>query len=406
MAQIWIINQYASTPTTGRVGRHHYFASNLAARGHDVVVIGSSWHHLLNEESRQNIASTEKVAGYTYMRIGVPSYKHAHDFRRVINWFIFSSKIRHIHKDFKQKPDVILYSSPSLIGWIGAKKLAKTLGCRLVFEIRDIWPLTLEKIGNISSLNPLIIYMKYVEHRAYLESCAIISALPGAIFRLKQLGHKKEKFTFISNGISLEEASRPTPLPETIINQFKDKHFIAGYAGTFGTANALKDIVTAAELLRDYPHISIFLVGNGRNKETLQQIIKDKKLQNIHIIDSIPKESIQSLLAHFDVCLINWHDSGLYQFGTAANKIFDYLYAGKPIIHGYAGYFDYIAHHQAGISVKPSSPPEIADAIVRLSRLPINQRQVMGDNGKYAAINYYSYEELTKKLEHVLCPTK
>ena len=130
------------------------------------------------------------------------------------------------------------------------------------------------------------------------------------------------------------------------------------------------------------------MVGDGRERKSIENLIAKRKLENIFLIRSLHKESVQSLLNHFDVCLINWNNIDLYQYGISANKIFDYLYSGKPIVHGYSGYFDYVAHHSAGISVKANSPDDIANAILDISNMTEKQRSKLGQNGKSAALKY------------------
>jgi len=402
MAQIWIINQYASTPETGMAGRHHCFAENLAKAGHDVSVIAADWHHLLHQTYEAGRAPKERIYGYDFVRIKLLSYPQAHDFRRIINWFLFSHKLAGLPARLNKKPDAILYSSPALIGWAGAKKLADKLGARLIFEVRDIWPLSLTKLGNISPRNPIIRYMKKIEHRAYKESDAIISNLPGTIKHIEQLGLEPSHFTWIPNGISLHDVTNPSSLPANIDAALSPKKFIAGYAGTFGEANALDTIIDAAGLLKAQGDIAFLLVGEGRRKAEITQMISQRGLKNVTLLDAVSKASMPSLLARFDVCLLNWHDANIYRFGTSANKMFEYLHSGRPIVHGYSGFHDYVKIHNAGLSVPAGDAKAFAEAILKMSRLSKKERQEFGQNGKSAVIEHYNYEILSRKLEGII----
>ena len=71
--------------------------------------------------------------------------------KRIANWFLFAWQLPKLKK-ILPKPDVIIYSSPSLVGYLGAEKLSRTLNVPLAFEVRDIWPLTLTVICLISFL--------------------------------------------------------------------------------------------------------------------------------------------------------------------------------------------------------------------------------------------------------------
>ena len=49
-------------------------------------------------------------------------------------------------------------------------------------------------------------------------------------------------------------------------------------------------------------------------------------------IDPINKTQVQAKLAYFDVCFIGLTKDPLFRFGVSPNKLFDYLYAEKPIL--------------------------------------------------------------------------
>ena len=50
MTRIVIINHYGSTTGTGMGGRHHYFARELARKGHTVTLVAARSHHLIRDD--------------------------------------------------------------------------------------------------------------------------------------------------------------------------------------------------------------------------------------------------------------------------------------------------------------------------------------------------------------------
>lgn len=65
MSRIWMINQYASSPSTGVGGRHHHLARQLAAMGHDVTLVAAKWHHTLRDHVDHYASPAEEmVDGY------------------------------------------------------------------------------------------------------------------------------------------------------------------------------------------------------------------------------------------------------------------------------------------------------------------------------------------------------
>lgn len=404
MSRIWVINQYSSTPDTGMGGRHHYLARGLAKLGHDVSLVGAQWHHLLMEGA-ENAPAVENYEGYRFVRIPVGRYAHAHDKKRVWNWLSFCWRLRKLPERLKQTPDTILYSSPSLLGFLGALRLARRTNARLVFEVRDIWPLTLIEVGGKSADHPLIRWMQRVEDKAYALSDAVISNLPNAVDHMTSRGMDPQKFSWVPNGFSADETAAPEPLdPETQAALPTDK-FIVGYTGSIGAANALMTMVDAAELIADRKDIAFVIVGKGQERDNVQNEIERRGLENIQILDPIPKRQVQSMLAHFSACYVGLTHDPLFRFGVSPNKLYEYLIAGKPIIYGIdSGKFKPVSDLNAGLQVTPEAPQELADAAVKLAMLSVKEQQDMGERGRTAAVENYEYDILAKKLEEIVAP--
>ena len=66
-----------------------------------------------------------------------------------------------------------------------------------------------------------------------------------------------------------------------------------------------------------------------------KQVYKKRNIENDNIIfvPSVSKSQVQSVISLFDVCYIGWRAKSLYEFGISPNKLFDYMYSSKPILH-------------------------------------------------------------------------
>lgn len=404
MSTVWIINQYASTPETGMGGRHFYLAEELAKQGHTVYLIAGSANHLLHTQPvLEGNFTFSKQAGFNFVWVKILKYPHAHSKKRVMNWFLFPWHILKLAKVIPNKPDAVLCSSPSLFDFLAAERLAKNFKARLLFEVRDIWPLTLIELGGYSKNHPFIRLLQWVEDRAYLKSDKVLSNLKNAVYHMEEHGLQREKFTWIPNGFSLREVNEKQQISQEIKNELPQKKFIVGYTGTFGLANDLYTLVDSAVILKEHEDISFVLVGGGREKKDLEEYIKSKKITNVILIDQIPKTQIQSMLENFDVLTVGVKKEPMYRFGVSPNKLFDYLYAGKPIIyHIDSGDFKPVNDAHCGFEVEPQNPQAIADAILKLYKMPAKERIQLGENGRKAAMAEYEYGILAKKLATVL----
>lgn len=401
---IWIINQYASLPSTGTGGRHRHLSRELAALGYKITLICARWTHGVRDDgAAERAPELEEFEGFQFLRIPTGKYKHAHDKKRILNWFFFAWKMKSLRKKLDETPDVIIYSSPSLIGYLSAYMLAKKYNAKLAFEVRDIWPLTLIQLGGYKPSHPFIRFMQWIEDKAYRDSHVVVSNLKNSVDHMVQRGLVKDKFVWIPNGFSLYEVGQKISLNVNVESQLPKDKFIVGYTGTIGLANALQNLVEAAELLKEHSDIAFVLVGHGKEKEKLQQLIEDKGLDNVQFIDPIPKSEVQGILSNFDVCYIGLTRDPLFKFGVSPNKLFDYFYSGKPIIYAIdSGEYKPVLEANAGLHIPPQDSKALSQAVLQLYKMSPAERMQMGENGRNIALEEYEYGQLAERLAGVL----
>lgn len=404
---IWMINQYGSTPEYGIGGRHYYFARELARRGHKVYLIAASFTHILRQPPELTgsylVERQTEQQNFSMVWLKVPRYKSARSKKRILNWFLFAWQLLRLKHIIKDTPDAILYSSPSLLPCIAAERLARYYQCRLIFEVRDIWPLTFMEVGGYSARHPFIRFLQYIEDRAYRNADCIVSNLKYAAAHIETRSKQKKPFTWIPNGISLTEMGAGAGT--THYDELKSEHsFIVGYTGTVGLANALHTLIDAAQLLRQHRNIRFLIVGSGQEKQSLMERVRAEQLENVTFMDPVAKSNIQNVLAIFDVCYIGLRKDPLFRFGVSPNKLFDYFYAARPVLYAIdSGDYRPVAAAGAGIEIEPEDAQALAHAIQTLYTMSPQQRQAMGNNGRKTVLEQYEYSQLTEKLLQVVC---
>jgi len=399
----YIINQYASTPETGIGNRHYNLAKELAKRGHKVYLIGASYNHLLlTPPHLKDDYRIDDISGFKFVWIKMPRYAHNHSKIRVLNWFIFAWKILKLPKIISHKANTILYSSPSLVPFLGAYLLAKKLNSKLVWDIRDLWPLTLIELGKISKLHPFILFLQWLENFACRKSDFIISNLPMVYNYLLKKGVKKSLFSWIPNGFSIDDYRKKKILNLKTKKQLPLKKFIIGYAGSLGIANAPKPLLDAVLLTRNDKNIHYVLVGNGSLRKKIKEFILNNKLTNITLLNAVPKIEIPSLLKYFDICYVGFNKSSLYKYGTASNKLPEYFMSGKPILFSINSPYKPVNKAKAGLTVPAEDTGAIVRAIYKLKKMPLIKRKQLGKNGQNYAIKNFDYMKIAKNLEKVL----
>ncbi len=406
---ILILSHYAGSAEMGMVFRPYYFAKEWVKLGHSVTIVASSFSHTRRKNFDVSKSFEEaEIDGIKYVLIKTPKYKNI--FQRVINLFSFVFKLKFNVKKIAEKysPDVIISSCTYNLDIYSAVKIAKYSKAKLVYEVRDLWPLSPMELGGFSRYNPFIMLLQHAENTAYKKSDFVVSVLPCVHEYMSEHGLNLNKLHIIPNGVDEDswnpefyEALDNKTLLDTISNERKSGNIIVGYAGAHGSANAMSYLLEATTLLRNN-NISFILVGRGKEKEKLQQYAKDKKINNIFFFDPIPKSQIPSLLPLFDIVYIGWNPIPIYRFGISPNKLMDYMMASKPIVHSVTAGNDLVADAGCGISVEAANPQAIADAILKLASLTDEERQVIGQKGHDYIVKNQSYKILAKQFLDML----
>lgn len=397
---IWIINEYAGSPYHGMEFRHYYLSKELIKKGFNVYIITASFSHLFKNPPKVTKSfQLEEVDGINYLWIKVPEYKYSQDKKRVLKWLVFTTKLFFLSFHKLNKPDFIILSPMQTLPIFPAYFLAKKYNAKLLFEVKDIWPLTLIELGGYSKNNPFIKILSFAESFAIKKSDLILSVLPGYGNYLREKGFNKD-FIYLPNGVSLDEMEKIEPLDNKISDMIPKNKFIVGYAGSIGLANALDSFIDAGILLKDYRDIVLIIVGEGEEKDKLIKKANDYK--NIIFLSSIPKRKIQSLLMLFDICFIGWKKQGIYKYGVSPNKIFDYMYVGKPILEAISTEESLVLKANCGLQVEAENPKKIAEGILKLYSMSFDKRKILGENGKKYVLENHSYNMLSDKLYNFL----
>jgi len=401
---ILLINHYAGSPQYGMEYRPYYLAKEWANMGHRVAIVSASFSHLRSKQPnvKGNI-NKELIDNILYNWIKTPSYE-GNNFKRILNILTFISKLMFLSKRLSSqfKPDVVIASSTYPLDIFPAYLISRFSKAKLIFEVHDLWPLTPIELGRMPKWHPFIVGMQIAEDFAYKNADKVVSILPKALDYMVSRGLDPKKFVHIPNGIDINEWQLlNTQLPEEykkVIDKLKkERKFLVGYAGSFGIANALDYFVKSATYLKNLP-VVLVLIGQGPERKNLQKYVELNKLNNVIFLPPVSKNLIPLLLKEMDILYIGWRRNKLYRYGVSPNKLFDYMMAGKPIIHAIEAGNDLVKESGCGISIPPEDPIAIAEAIKKLIEMSPTEREEMGKRGKEYVIKNHDYKVLAQKF--------
>lgn len=394
---IWYISKYVAPPTPTSIGGRGYLLMKEFSRlGYRTVIITSDSNQLAQVPKLENSYLLQEIDGVQLWWVRTMKYEVAKSIRRILSWLDFEYRLFMMPKEDLPAPDVLVVSSLSLLTIINGFLLRKKYSCRLVFEIRDIWPLTITEEGGYSNRNPFVRALAYIERLGYKYADNIVGTMPNLKEHVTNvLGYEKETHC-IPMGIDITSLEDTLEVPDEYMEKYFPKgKFLVSHAGTIGITNALDTFFDCALSLASDDNIHFLIVGDGDLRGHYQT--KYGHLPNLTFAPKVPKQMVQSVLSKCDLLYFSVHDSKVWQYGQSLNKVIDYMVAGKPVVASYTGYPTMINEAGCGTYVPAGDVDALRAEIVRYSLMTINERNEIGRRGKQWILSSRSYEKLAEQ---------
>ncbi|MDY0211223.1 MAG: glycosyltransferase family 4 protein [Acholeplasma sp.] len=357
----------------------------------------------------QNIPKFRFKNQYQYSFEGVngvilngPLINLGFSFKRIYSWVVF--ELRLLFWAFfskKNKPDVIIVSSLSLLTFLTGKFLKKRYQCKLICEVRDIWPQTLIETKGLKESNIAIRVLSYIEKQGYKHSDMIVGSMKNLNAYIKKINPSySERVIYIPTGFDTDYYIKNLEILDkvnTVFSEIPTDNFVVGYAGTIGRVNCVDEIIEVAYKMRYLP-VSFVIFGKGVLKDHIEQKIKELNLTNVLLGGFYPKKYVPSILEKCDVLINPWLSNvTLYDYGVSPNKWIDYMFSGRPIIVALDGYKNIINEAACGVFVKAGDIDAMADAISYYRNMTKEELDKIGNNGKEFLLKNLTYKVLSKK---------
>lgn len=403
-ANIWYISKYVIPPTSGSVGARGFFIiRELVRMGHRGVVLTSDSNHLAITPQFEGRYRVDAIEGVEFVWIKTLKYRMTGSLRRVLSWLEFEWRLWRLPKEQFGRPDVVVVSSLSLLTIFNGLLLRRRYRCRLIFEIRDIWPLTMTEEGGYGRYNPFVIGLGLVERLGYLRADVIVGTMPNLKDHVTEVIGRERPVYCIPMGVDEASLTSGEPLESNYEAKYIPQgKFIVCHAGSIGLTNALDTLLACARKLRDRSDIHFLIVGKGDLKAKYEKICAD--LSNITFAPEVKKTMVQSVLARSDLLYFSTYTSKVWRFGQSLNKLIDYMLSGKPIVASYSGYPSMINEAGCGSFVPADDVAALLKEILRYAEMSVETRTAMGEAGKAWLLRSRNYEILAKSYFTLMFP--
>ena len=344
-------------------------ARQWVASGHRVTIITCAPNFpegQLFEGYKNRWFQTELMDGITVIRVWSFMTRNAGFVLRLLDFFSFmvSGFLGGLRV---RDADIIIGTSPQFFTVCAAYCLAKVKQRPFVFEMRDIWPESLQAVGmsnaglSVRLAAPLADYL-------YRRADHLIVVTHSFKAYLQDRGVSGERITVIPNGVDPDmffPSSADISLQQEL--QLEDK-FVVGYLGTHGLAHGLESVVEAARLAGqtdDLTAVHFITVGAGAQFDRIEEIASD--LDNFTMIGQVSRADILRYWSLLDASLIHLKASPLFE-SVIPSKMFEAMAMGVPLLHGVGGESaDIVRTSRSGVCFAAEQPEALLSAIRQIS---------------------------------------
>jgi len=302
----------------------------------------------------------EQVDGIRVIRVW--SYISANQgfARRIVDYISFMTTGT-IAGMFVRDVDVIVGTSPQFFTAVAAWLLGAIRRIPWVFELRDLWPETIEAVGAVGN-RAILDRVEDFAFFLYRNADAVVSVTYSFKDKLVQRGISARKIAVVTNGVDLDQFSPRPKDPELIRRLGLEGRFVAGYIGTHGMCQALDTLLDAASELRNEPFVFL-LLGDGARKQGLLARANELGLDNIRFVDTVPKADVVRFWSILDVSIIHLQRSDVFKT-VIPSKLFESMGMGLPVLHGVEGESAQIVEEcQAGVLFEPENSQALVAAL-------------------------------------------
>jgi len=368
--------------------------------GEKCVVITSCNHHLLDQHFNPGPAEIQGVS-YEFLK----SFEYqGNGLRRLLNMAAFTARIMQKSGSLARRygrPSRIIISSPHPYAYFAGEYLRKRFSAKLIFEVRDLWPLSLVELAGVSPSHPLVRFTDWLERRAYRTADHVVSLLPCTKPHMLERGLNEKRWHYIPNGILKHDSLSSTVNSDAmrIVRQWREAGmFVLAYTGALGRPNHVQSLIAALDIqARRDSNVRAVIVGRGDQKDELISLIENRNIADrVAVFDQIPKLEVICLLNSVDAGFISLRPEPIFRFGISPNKLFDYMLLELPVVFAVTSGNDPVSEAGCGLTADPRNPSDISRAIDILANLSTVERQELGARGKDWVIRNHSYDVLAE----------
>jgi glycosyltransferase involved in cell wall biosynthesis len=312
---------------------------------------------------------------------------------------VVSDKIKEI------KPNIFINCVSPLDSSQLIRKACRDMGVKYLTWLQDVYSIATSKVlSNKYSLFGRLIgkYYEFVEAQLLRSSDHIISITKDFVPLWTSWNVKSENISVIPNWANVNEIPFGGKVnPWSIQYDLYDK-FCFLYSGTLGFKHNPRILSELALNVIKYSNIKVVVISEGQGADWLNKEKRDKKIQNLIILNFQSFKELPNVLATSDVLIsILELEAGLY---SVPSKVLTYLCSKRPLLLAVPA--DNMAarmvlENDMGIVVPPDDDKLFIEAALELYQNE-EKRELYGNNARAYAEENFDIKSITNNFIDIL----
>lgn len=370
--------------------------------GHEVTVVTcapNSPHGKVFPGYKNRFYSEEWQDGVRVIRIWSYMQPNRGVFLRTLDYISFALSCILLCWKFP-KHDIIVATSPPLFVAMAGYVVSRLRRRPWVFELRDLWPASIAAVG--ATKTPALRFIEKIELFLYRRADGVISLTDAFVEDITRRGAHPKNLTVISNGVDTGffNADQATFDARERLGIANDKT-IAAYVGTVGLAHGLETLIDCAENCRDHEQLHFLILGEGADRERIEELVASKGLKNVTIHDFVPQTEIPAYWRAIDIAIVHLKPHPVFKT-VIPSKIFEIMAMGVPMVYGVEGESaDIVRETGAGECIPSGDAEAMTQSVLRLAE-DRDLRDQLGENGRTRVSERFSRKVKASEMAEFL----
>lgn len=373
-------------------------ALRLQDRGYEVVVLTTTPHFNIVPEQVEKQPMRWKVWGlckesnYHGIKVlHVPQKKFKSTALRLIG-FVYWHIVSFFIGLTIRLVDLILSPSPPLtIGWLNLG-LAKIKGCKVVYNVQEIYPDILKLKGGF-----LLRALQWMEKKVYNGSDAVTTIDKVFYDTIVSRFTDQSKLHIIPNFVDTElyhQVEWEGKLNDTLFPKSSSIKLL--YAGNIGHAQSWEPLIALAEKTRDL-NVEYVVIGEGAKRGYVEDEMRKRGLDKLHLLPYQPRELMPAILSYSDASFIFMAPES--DTDGFPSKVYTIMACERPLLV-LSGENTPIVNFLkdkgcAKLITEQDFDKKVDDMVAWLSSVTKEELAQMGRRGRQTIIDHYTKEKVT-----------